>query len=127
MNTIKLICLDVDGTLDCKENDNEQYLKGIVPTKLLLELQNKGINIALCSPSPYSPETFRNSSHWFCRNGSNDYRWENVIDAMNTFRIMKSETIYVDDLESNRNQLIREGVTSYSPEEFMILAKELVK
>ena len=45
MNKIKLITLDVDGTLDCKENDNEQYLKGIIPTSLLLDLQKKGINI----------------------------------------------------------------------------------
>ena len=127
MNKIKLITLDVDGTLDCKENDNEQYLKGIIPTSLLLDLQKKGINIALCSPSPYSPQVFRNSSHWFCKNGSNDYRWENVIEAINTFKVTKAETIYVDDLESNRNQLLKEGVQSYSPEGFMFISPQLLE
>ena len=31
--TMILITFDVDGTLDCKENDNESYLKGVVPDR----------------------------------------------------------------------------------------------
>jgi FMN phosphatase YigB (HAD superfamily) len=120
----KLICFDIDGTLDCQENDNEQYLKGIVPTEVLLTLQNQGINIALVSPSPYGPEAFKNDKHWFQRNGSNDYRWENVLDAMNAFAVSRDETMYVDDLEANRNQLLKEGVESVSPEGFMFIVEK---
>lgn len=122
---IKLVCFDIDGTLDTAEMENEgQYVQGIVPTEVLLTLQNKSINVALVSPSPFGPEAFKDSKHWFCKNGSNDYRWENVLEAMNSFAVSKAETVYVDDLESNRNQLLGEGVQSYSPEEFMFIIEK---
>jgi hypothetical protein len=101
-----------------------QYVKGIIPTEVLLTLEKKGINVALVSPSPLGPKAFKDSKHWFCRNGSNDYRWENVLEAMNSFATSKDETVYVDDLESNRNQLLKEGVQSYTPEEFMFIIEK---
>ena len=122
MTSIKLITFDIDGTLLTDEMENEgQYVKGIIPTKVLEQLQLKGINVALVSPSPYGPEALKDDQHWFCRNGSNDYRWENIQDAMKAFGVTKDETIYIDDLDSNINQILKWSVQSYTPEAFMFM------
>lgn len=124
---IKLVCFDIDGTLLTEEMANEgQYVVGTIPTEVLMTLQNKGINVALVSPSPYGPEAFKNDKHWFCRNGSNEYRWSNVLDAMNAFAVSRDETIYVDDLDANINQLLKEGVQSYTPDGFMFILPHLL-
>ena len=119
---IKLIAFDIDGTLLTDEMKNEgQYVKGVIPTVVLHNLSAKGINVALVSPSPFGPEAFKNSNHWFARNGSNDYRWENIVDAQIHFGATNDETIYVDDLEGNRTMIEKKLllVKTYSPEEFM--------
>lgn len=115
----QLICFDVDGTLDCKENDNEDYLKGVIPEEVLVDLWKKGYGIAIVSPSPYFPDKWKGENHWFCKNGSNDYRWENVDDAINYYKTSRYNTIYVDDLEANCKQLMKLDVISYSPELFL--------
>jgi len=123
----QLICFDVDGTLLTKEMENEgQYVKGIIPTSLLIKLWKKDYGIAIVSPSPYLPNQFSGDNHWFKRNGSNDYRWENVDDAIKYYKTNRFNTIYVDDLESNRKQLEKLDVISYSPEQFVsIFTKEV--
>jgi len=115
----QLICFDVDGSLECKENDNEEYLKGVVPENLLVKLWKKGYAIAIVSPSPYFPDKWKGDNHWFKRNGSNDYRWENVDDAIKYYKTERLNTTYVDDLKANRIQLKKLNVISYSPEDFM--------
>ena len=114
-----LYCFDVDGTLLSEEmKDEGQYVKGIIPTTSLKKLEAKGHTIAIVSPSPYLPACYTNDDHWFSRNGSNDYRWENINDAMKHYKMPKESVRYVDDLESNRKQIEEWGVISYSPEEF---------
>ncbi len=115
-----LYCFDVDGTLLTKEMEGEgQYVKGIIPTEKLIEIWKSGNFIAIVSPSPYLPEQFSGSNHWFKKNGSNEYRWENVFAAQKFYKVSNEDTVYVDDLESNRNQLESYRIKSYSPEEFM--------
>jgi len=117
---IKLITFDIDETLLTDKMEHEdQYVRGIIPTAKLLELESLGIKIALVSPSPYGPSIYKNDDHWFRLSESNEYRWKNVIDAQMHYNIQNSETIYVDDLLSNRIQLEKLGIKSYSPEEFM--------
>ena len=119
-----LICFDVDGTLDCKDNDNESsYLKGIIPEKLLVELWKKGHEIAIVSPSPYFPDKWKGKNHWFAEFGSNEMRWRNISDAMAFYKRTSDLTIYVDDLEANRKNVLKifQDITCYSPEEFMRL------
>ena len=117
-----LFCFDVDGTLLSKEMENEgQYVKGIIPTELLIELEKYGHTITVVSPSPYLPERYTDDKHWFKEYGSNEYRWKNVQDAMVAHDFKESQTIYVDDLEANRNQLHDQGIFAISPEEFMKL------
>lgn len=115
----KMICFDIDGTLFTEKMENEgQYVKGIIPTNKLKELENSGHIIAIVSPSPFYPDNFM----VFCRNGSNDYRWENINDAMRCNNIKsKYDVCYVDDLDGNRKQIREWGVMSFSPEEFMKL------
>jgi len=114
-----LICFDIDGTLDCKENDNEEYLKGIIPEKLLVKLWKDGNHIAIVSPSPYFPDKWKGDDHWFKEYGSNSYRWKNVFDAMKYYRMNSYNTIYVDDLESNRMQLEKLDIVAFTPEDFI--------
>lgn len=115
-----LYCFDVDGTLLTKEMEKEgQYVKGIIPTEKLIQIWKSGNFVAIVSPSPYLPEQFSGSNHWFKKNGSNEYRWENVLAAQKFYGVSPNDTIYVDDLKANRKQLETHGVKSYSPEEFM--------
>ena len=117
---IKLICFDVDGTLKTDEMGNEgQYVKGIIPTDVLMELEQGGTKIAVVSPSPYLPKRYTDKNHWFKDYGSNSYRWRNVQEAMDKYNVLPSETLYVDDLEANRKQLENYDVKSLSPEEFL--------
>ena len=123
--TNMLFCFDVDGTLDCKENDNEEYLKGIIPEKVLDDLYDDGHDIAIVSPSPYFPQKWKHS--WFCRNSSNDYRWENIKNAMNYYKVKENKVIYVDDLEGNFNMFpdCFKDITCYTPDKFMAIHDNL--
>ena len=115
-----LYCFDVDGTLLTDKMYNEgQYVKGIIPTSSLKQLEAKGHTIAIVSPSPYLPIEYEGDDHWFNRNGSNDYRWENIQDAMKHYKVEKEDVRYVDDLDSNVKQIEKWGVITYSPEEFL--------
>ena len=115
-----LFCFDVDGTLLSNEmKDMGQYVEGIIPTETLVNLERIGHKVVVVSPSPYLPKRYTDDNHWFKRNGSNDYRWENINDAMKSYDVPKESVRYVDDLESNRNQIEKWGVISYSPEEFL--------
>ena len=114
-----LICFDVDETLLTDEGYG-QYVEGIIPTEWLIQLQNKGHKIAIVSPSPFLPKIFR-EKHWFKRNGSNDYRWENIKDAMSYYNIPDTEeVIYVDDLIGNHDIVtkVSHNVYCVTPEEF---------
>ena len=118
----KLFAFDVDGTLLTDEMENEgQYVKGIIPTEKLIELEKKGNIVVILSPSPFLPQRYTDDNHWFKKFGSNEYRGINVEIAMKTHGISAENTIYVDDLESNRKQLEKFKVKSYTPEEFMAL------
>lgn len=125
-----LICFDVDGTIDCKENDGEEYLKGIIPENDIVELWKKGHKIAICSPSPYFPQKWKGDNHWFQRNGDGFCRWENIQDAMKFYNITdKDKVIYVDDLRGTL-KIVRDvnGLKHvYTPEGFMEYMPELLK
>ena len=114
-----LLCFDCDGTLLTDKMENEgQYVKGVIPTKTLTRLEEQGHKVVIVSPSPFRPDGFK----VFARNGSNDYRWENIKDAMEYYGIGEEQVIYVDDLEANRNQLIKFGIPFvFSPEAFMLM------
>ena len=116
-----LFCLDVDGTLLTEEMKGMgQYVEGIIPTQILIALENMGHIIAIVSPSPFLPRRYANSSHWFKRNGDNTYRFENIMDARNYHQMPLSHTIYVDDLEANRKSVATRYVSeSFSPEKFL--------
>jgi len=125
---MKLYCFDVDGTLLTEEMQNEgEYVKGIIPTEKLVELEDKGNRVVIVkgnrvvivSPSPFLPKRYDNESTWIKDFGSNDYRWANVKKAIQIHRCEIEDTVYVDDLEANRKQLEKLGVKSYSPQEFM--------
>lgn len=117
-----LYCFDVDGTLLTGEMKKEgQYVKGIIPTKILIQLEKKGHKVAIVSPSPFLPERYVHNNHWFKKFGSNEYRWANVAAAMQAHNTSPKKTVYVDDLESNRKQMESMGIKSYSPESFMKL------
>ena len=121
----KLICFDVDGTLLTDEMENEgQYVKGIIPTETLIYLWKLGHKIAIVSPSPFLPRQFSGDNHLFKRNGSNDYRFENIIDARDYYEMSLLDTIYVDDLEANRKNVKMYVSESFSPEEFLNLIKQ---
>ena len=115
-----LFCFDVDGTLDCKENDNEEYLKGIIPEQKLIDLSHQGHIIAIVSPSPYFPSMWKDKN-WFCRNGDGFNRWENIKDAMEFYNIEdKNKVVYVDDLKGVLKLVKKFGIEQvYTPEEFM--------
>ncbi len=114
-----MFAFDVDGTLLTDKMDNEgQYVKGIIPTIVLTRLEQQGHKVVIVSPSPFRPDGFK----VFARNGSNDYRWENINDAIIYYGMSKEDVIYIDDLESNRKQLLKWGVcTVVEPDVFMIL------
>jgi len=117
---MKLYCFDVDGTLLTEEMQNEgEYVKGIIPTEKLVELEEKGNRVVIVSPSPFLPKRYDNESTWIKDFGSNDYRWLNVKKAIQIHRCAIEDTVYVDDLEANRKQMEKYGVKSYSPQEFM--------
>jgi len=117
---MKLFCFDVDGTLLTEEMEKEiGYVRGKIPTEKLIDLEKKGNKIAIVSPSPYLPERYANDDHWFKDFGSNEYRWANILKACNFNEISFENTIYVDDLEANRNQMEEIGIKSYSPYEFL--------
>lgn len=115
-----LYCFDVDGTLLTDEMENEgQYVKGIIPTAKLIQLEEEGHKVVIVSPSPFLPQRYANQYQWIKPFGSNDYRWANVKKAIQIHHCIIEDTIYIDDLEANRIQLDKLGVKSYSPEEFM--------
>ena len=115
-----LFAFDVDGTLLTEEMENEgQYVKGIIPTQRLLNLEKDGHTIVIVSPSPFLPQRYDDVKHWIKKYGSNEYRWANVLQAMQIHGFTSKDTRYVDDLEANRKQLESYGIKSYSPEEFM--------
>lgn len=118
-----LICFDVDGTLLTDEMNNEgEYVKGIIPTTVLIDLWKQGHKIAIVSPSPFLPRQFSGDNHWFKRNSSNDYRWENIRDAMKYYHYSDLDgLIYVDDLIGNHRLVKKEIPTigCYTPKEFM--------
>lgn len=115
-----LFCFDVDGTLLTKEMENEgQYVKGIIPTEILIRLEREGHKIAVVSPSPYLPARYTDDNHWFCEYGSNEYRWKNIQDAMVCHGFHETQVIYVDDLEANRKQILDHDIIAISPEQFM--------
>jgi len=117
---MKLYCFDVDGTLLTEEMQNEgEYVKGIIPTEKLVQLEDQGNKIVIVSPSPFLPKIYANESTWIKDFGSNEYRWANVKKAIQLYRCAIEDTVYVDDLEANRKQLEKLGVKSYSPQEFM--------
>ena len=124
----KLICFDVDGTLLSEEMKGMgQYVEGVIPTALLIELENQGHKIAIVSPSPYLPRRYANEKHWFKRNGSNDYRFENILDARNYYEMSLLDTIYVDDLEANRKNVLMYVSESFSPQEFLNLTEHSLR
>lgn len=114
-----LFCFDVDGTLITDEmmSINSEYVYGIIPTEVLKDLQYAGHKVCIVSPSPYGPKGFK----VFARNGSNDYRWENIRDAMDYYGFTKDQTVYIDDLQSNIQQITKFGIPFiFTPEAFMI-------
>jgi len=118
-HTKKLFAFDVDGTLLTEEmKDEGQYVKGIIPTEKLIELE-KNNKVVIVSPSPFLPKIYADKEHWFKKYGSNEYRWANVALAASVYGISYEDTIYVDDLEANRKQLEKLHIKSYSPEDFM--------
>lgn len=120
-----LICFDVDGTLLSDEMKGMgQYMEGIIPTEKLIELEKQGHKIAIVSPSPYLPRRYANEKHWFKRNGSNDYRFENIVDARNYYGMCLLDTIYVDDLEGNHKNVKMYVKESFTPEQFMMHAEQ---
>lgn len=115
-----LYCFDVDGTLLTDEMQNEgEYVKGIIPTQKLIEIEENGDKVAIVSPSPFLPKRYANEHQWINKFGSNEYRWANVKKAIQINRATIEDTVYVDDLEANRIQLENLGIKSYSPQEFM--------
>lgn len=119
-NYMTLYCFDVDGTLLTDEMQNEgQYVKGIIPTQKLIEIEENGDKVAIVSPSPFLPKRYANEYQWINKFGSNEYRWANVKKAIQINRTTIEDTVYVDDLEANRIQLENLGIKSYSPQEFM--------
>ena len=119
-----LICFDIDGTLLTDEmNDHGEHLKGIIPTKHLINLHTQGHKIAIVSPSPSRPREFSGDEHWFKRNSSNDYRWENIKDAIIYHGGSSFDVMYVDDLIGN-HKMVKKAlptVVCYTPKEFMNL------
>lgn len=80
-----LICFDIDGTLECKEEDS-QYING--PVKLrTLERLSKDYQIAMVSPSPYYPKHSDGSNLYpvFAQYGSDTMRHKNLLDALKAF------------------------------------------
>ncbi len=118
-----LFCFDVDGTLlTDRMKDMGQYVEGVIPTNELIKLEEQGHKIAICSPSPYLPDEYANEKHWFKVNSSNDYRWENIKDAMRFYDFTdNTQVFYVDDLIGNCKQVVKhfEGINVYTPEAFM--------
>ena len=116
-----LFCFDVDGTLTNQKMIGDKFTyAGIIPTHVLVYLISYGHRVAIVSPSPYFPEGFE--SMVYAKNGSNDYRWENIENAMVANNILdKNSVVYVDDLKANRDKIKTWGVREvYSPEEFMV-------
>ena len=113
-----LFCFDVDGTLLTDKMDGEgQYVKGMIPTSILTKLEIKGHKVVIVSPSPFRPDGFK----VFAEYGSNEFRWKNIESAMDYYGITKDQTVYVDDLKSNVQQIRDYGIPFvYSPEAFMI-------
>lgn len=115
-----LFTFDIDGTLSNNTmNDYGEHVRGIIPTSVLIKLILDGHKVALVSPSPFYPEGFDNMV--FAPNGSNEYRWENVREAMKWNNITsKDDVVYIDDLKANRENVRKWGIKQvYSPEEFM--------
>ncbi len=116
-----LYTFDVDGTLLTERMKGEnQYVKGIIPTSKLLELENKGHYIAIVSPSPFLPKEYEDV--WFKEYESNDYRWKNIADAMLFYHEIEENTVYIDDLIGNLKSVnkVFPKMKFYTPQEFMV-------
>lgn len=122
------MCFDVDGTLLTDEMDGEgDYVKGIIPTQHLINLWKNGHQIAIVSPSPFLPVQFSGDNHWFKRNSSNDYRWENIKDAMKYYKNDGFGVMYIDDLMGNHKLVKKElpFTVCYTPKEFMDITLQI--
>ncbi len=115
-----LYCFDVDGTIDCKENDSEEYLKGVIKTDVLLDLEKQGHKIAIVSSSPFFPEKWKGDNYWFKRNADGFCRLQNIRDAQKYHGVSDYETIYIDDLKGVLT-MIRDqsNITCFSPKDFL--------
>ena len=117
-----LICFDVDGTLLTDEmKDGGEYVKGVIPTNMLIDLWKLGHKIAIVSPSPYLPKQFSGDNHWFKRNSSNDYRWENINDAM----IYYYTTHHPDQLATINDQMSNMTIDQ-KKNSLKVLAKDII-
>ena len=93
-----LIAFDVDGTLECKE-ENSQYISGPVKLNHLLWLSTDFHNvIVMVSPSPYAPkedikEIFIRESQY----GSNTMRHRNLLKAKEKYPQKDNLYLYVSD------------------------------
>lgn len=117
----QLICFDCDETLLSEEMENEgQYIKGIISTQVLIDLENKGYKIAMVSPSPFIPKQYRGENYWFKRNAEGFCRLENIRDAQRHHNVDDNNTIYVDDLKGVLNMIqSQSNITCFTPEEFL--------
>ncbi len=84
---MNLICFDIDGTLECKEDDSE-YINGPVKLTTLDHLAKKH-RIVIVSPSPYYPKDDNGRSLYpiFSKYESNTYRHLNLLEAKESFPV----------------------------------------
>ncbi|MCV0372648.1 MAG: hypothetical protein K5793_03745 [Nitrosarchaeum sp.] len=116
----RLYCFDVDGTLLTDENCNDEYLKGIIESNVLLQLEKEGNVVVIVSPSPYLDKEFRDERHWIKEYVNNDDRWLNVKKAMSLYGFDEKSTIYIDDnIELCGKVENALGVLCIQPEDFI--------
>jgi hypothetical protein len=116
-----LFTFDVDETLLTEEMENEgQYVKGVIPTQILMDLESNGHDIAVVSPSPFLPKQYADDNHWFKRNGNSFCRLENIRDAQKYYKTDDKDTIYVDDLVGVLKMIMSQSkINCFTPEQFM--------
>lgn len=117
----KLFVFDVDRTLLTQEMDDESdYVKGVITTERLDQLEKQGHCVCITSPSPFVDKRYRDGKHWIKNFESNDDRWLAVKNAMNLHGFNAENTIYIDDSEELRKQVKGAlGIKVLSPEEFL--------
>lgn len=93
---MNLFAFDIDGTLECKEDDSE-YINGPVKLSTLdrLAIHNK---IVIVSPSPYYPKHSDGKPLYpiFAEYESDTYRHKNLLEAKSSFPVDGSY-IYVSN------------------------------